>query len=157
MLKSLAGVRETVDAAAIAERVRAEFAQALAARLMELGGGGNILTDQMQSLVMSPSAAVPLPPATKDGAAVAGGDGYVAPWIDSSACTACGECIEINPKMFSYDEKQHAYIKDAKGGPYKDLVRAAEKCTAQVIHPGTPADSKEKDVDKLIKRAEKYN
>ena len=45
----------------------------------------------------------------------------------------------------------------AKGGPYKDLVRAAEKCTAQVIHPGTPFDPKEKDVDKLLKRAAKYN
>jgi pyruvate-ferredoxin/flavodoxin oxidoreductase len=48
-------------------------------------------------------------------------------------------------------------VKDPRGGPYKDLVRAAEKCTAQVIHPGLPADRSEKDIDKLIKRAERFN
>jgi len=36
-------------------------------------------------------------------------------------------------------------------------VKAAEKCTAQVIHPGLPKDKSEKDIDKWIKRAEKYN
>ena len=79
------------------------------------------------------------------------------PWIDSAQCTSCDECIGINPKIFAYDENKHAFVKNAKGGPYKDLVRAAEKCTAQVIHPGTPFDPKEKDIDKLIKRAAKYN
>ena len=63
----------------------------------------------------------------------------------------------INPKIFAYDGHHHAYIKDPKGGPYKDLVRAAEKCTAQVIHPGTPADPNEKDAAKLLLRAAKYN
>ena len=72
-------------------------------------------------------------------------------------CTSCNECININAKIFAYDADQHAYVKDPKGGPYKDLVRAAEKCTAQVIHPGTPCDPKEKDVDKLVLRAAKYN
>ena len=65
--------------------------------------------------------------------------------------------MNINSKIFAYDADKHAYIKDAKGGPYKDLVRAAEKCTAQVIHPGTPFDPKEKDADKLLKRAAKFN
>ena len=63
----------------------------------------------------------------------------------------------INSKIFAYNEEKRAYVKDPKGGPYRDLVRAAEKCTAQVIHPGTPLDPKEKDIDKLLKRAEKYN
>ena len=52
--------------------------------------------------------------------------------------------------------EKKAYVKDPKGGPFRDLVRAAEKCTAQVIHPGTPADRSEKDIAKLIKRAKKY-
>ena len=43
-----------------------------------------------------------------------------------------------------------------KGGSYKDIVRAAEKCTAGCLHPGTPWNMAEKDIDKLIKRAEKY-
>ena len=89
--------------------------------------------------------------------AEASSNGYTAPWIDSAQCTSCDECTTINGKIFAYDEKKHAYVKNAKGGPYKDLVRAAEKCTAQVIHPGTPYDPKEKDIDKLLKRAAKYN
>ena len=40
---------------------------------------------------------------------------------------------------------------------YRDLVKAAEKCTAQVIHPGLPADRGEVDIDKWIARGEKYN
>jgi len=36
-------------------------------------------------------------------------------------------------------------------------VRAAEKCTAQVIHPGTPLNPNEKDAAKLLARAAKYN
>ena len=46
--------------------------------------------------------------------------------------------------------------KDPKGGPFKDIVRSAEKCTAGVIHPGTPANADEPGLEKLIKRAAKY-
>ena len=49
-----------------------------------------------------------------------------------------------------------AYVVDARAGTYKDIVRAAEKCTAGVIHPGTPFNPNEKDLDKLVRRAEKY-
>ena len=48
-------------------------------------------------------------------------------------------------------------IKDPNGGPYKDIVKAAERCTARVIHPGLPRDRSAKDIDKWIKRAEKFN
>ena len=99
----------------------------------------------------------PLAVAASAAPQAADGDGYIAPWIDSAQCTSCDECIGINPKIFAYDENKHAQIKNAKGGPYKDLVRAAEKCTAQVIHPGTPFNAKEKDLDKLTARAAKYN
>ncbi len=34
---------------------------------------------------------------------------------------------------------------------------AAEKCTAMVIHPGLPRDRSEKDIDRWIKRGEKFN
>ena len=59
--------------------------------------------------------------------------------------------------MFAYNENKKAYIKDPNAGPYSHLVKAAEKCTALVIHPGLPKDRSEKDIDKWIKRGEKFN
>ena len=81
----------------------------------------------------------------------------MAPWIDSPECTSCDECIKINPSIFEYDDQKHAFIKDPKGGPFKDLVTAAERCTARVIHPGLPRDPNAKGMDKWIKRGSKYN
>jgi len=147
LLKSLAGVRPQVTVSD-ADQVRAEFAQSLAARLMEMAASGDLLGG-------GPVAAIAAAPAMAT--APNGDEDYTAPWIDSAQCTSCDECIGINPKIFAYDDRKHAFVKNPKGGPYKDLVRAAEKCTAQVIHPGTPFDPKEKDVDKLMKRAAKYN
>ena len=46
---------------------------------------------------------------------------------------------------------------DADGGPYRDIVKAAEKCTAGVIHPGIPRDQSAKDIAKWIKRGQKFN
>ena len=81
----------------------------------------------------------------------------MAPWLESDECTACDECMKINSKIFAYNGDKKAYIVDPKGGSYEDLVKAAEKCTARVIHPGLPADLTVKDIDKWIKRGEKYN
>ncbi|MCC6368013.1 MAG: 2-oxoacid:acceptor oxidoreductase family protein [Bryobacterales bacterium] len=154
MLKSLAGVRPVVDASEIEQRVKTEFAQNLAARLLELAGNGGMQID-LPAIPASSGAAAAV--AVADPAvAAASENGYVAPWIDSAECTSCDECILINPKIFAYDERKHAYIKDPKGGPYKDLVRAAEKCTAQVIHPGYPAGQSGKETEKLVQRAKKY-
>jgi pyruvate-ferredoxin/flavodoxin oxidoreductase len=83
--------------------------------------------------------------------------GYLAPWIDTPACTSCGECIKLNPDIFQYNQENKAIIKNPQGGPYRDLVKAAERCTAQIIHPGLPKDRGEKDIEKWIARAEKYN
>jgi pyruvate-ferredoxin/flavodoxin oxidoreductase len=159
MLKSLAGVRPSVDTAEIARNAKAEVAQTLISKLRELAGDGIAAAAAPVAAVQAPPASARLVEAAPAAVAVAAppaADGYVAPWIDSAQCTACDECTTINPKIFAYDDKRHAYIKDPKGGPYRDLVRAAEKCTAQVIHPGTPADPNEKDLDKLMKRAAKY-
>ncbi|RPH79224.1 MAG: ferredoxin, partial [Planctomycetaceae bacterium] len=81
----------------------------------------------------------------------------LAPWIDSDRCTACDECIKINPKLFVYGPDKKARIKDPRGGPYSDLVKAAERCTAQVIHPGLPLDRSEKDLERWIARGKKWN
>ena len=77
--------------------------------------------------------------------------------VDSQDCTGCGECMLVNPKMFGWNDKKQAVVLDPKGGPFKDCVKAAEKCPARVIHPGSPADPNEKGVEKLLKRAEKFN
>jgi pyruvate-ferredoxin/flavodoxin oxidoreductase len=78
------------------------------------------------------------------------------PWIDQRLCTSCDECIAISKSLFSYNGTKKAVIKDPHAGPYKDIVRAAEKCSSGAIHPGLPLDPNEKDTDKWIKRAEKY-
>ena len=79
------------------------------------------------------------------------------PYIESARCTSCDECIQINSKIFEYNADKKAFIKNPDGGPYRDLVKAAEKCTAEIIHPGLPRDRSEKDIEKWIKRAEKFN
>jgi pyruvate-ferredoxin/flavodoxin oxidoreductase len=63
----------------------------------------------------------------------------------------------INSNIFEYNADKKAIIKNPDGGPYRDLVKSAEKCTAEVIHPGLPRDRSAKDIDKWIKRAEKFN
>ena len=79
------------------------------------------------------------------------------PYIDTLRCTSCDECININDKMFAYNGEKQAYIKDPKAGKFKQLVMAAEVCPAEIIHPGNPLNPKEKDLDRLIKRAEPFN
>jgi pyruvate-ferredoxin/flavodoxin oxidoreductase len=59
--------------------------------------------------------------------------------------------------MFAYNEGKKAFIQDPDAGPYSHLVKAAERCTARVIHPGLPRDRSAKDIDKWIRRGEKYN
>jgi pyruvate-ferredoxin/flavodoxin oxidoreductase len=77
-------------------------------------------------------------------------------WIESESCTTCDECITINPKIFEYNSNKQAEIKDPKGGPFKDIVKAAEKCSATIIHPGTPQDPNEPDLEKWIAKAEQF-
>jgi pyruvate-ferredoxin/flavodoxin oxidoreductase len=79
------------------------------------------------------------------------------PYIDTAMCTSCNECTNINGQMFAYDGNKQAYIKDARAGSFAQLVQAAEKCPAAIIHPGTPLNPKEKDLEKWVKRAEKFN
>jgi pyruvate-ferredoxin/flavodoxin oxidoreductase len=79
----------------------------------------------------------------------------MAPWLETEECTSCDECIKLNANIFAYNDDGKAYIKDPKGGSYEDLVKAAEKCTARVIHPGLPADPTGQ--EKWIQRGEKFN
>ena len=148
-LKSIAGLSGRVDPEAIANQVRAETSQKLAQGFMAMlsGEGGADLSALVSA---APAAGEPGAPSGN------GAGGFEAAWIEKSECTACDECTQINPSIFEYDADKKAFVKNAKGGPFKDIVRAAEKCTGACIHPGTPADPGEKNVEKLIKRAEKF-
>jgi pyruvate-ferredoxin/flavodoxin oxidoreductase len=162
MLRALAGVEtELVEEVNVEEKVRAEVVGNITRGLMKLAGGnGDAIADlALGDLSGAAPAAVAVAeaPATEaNGAAAATGDS-MAPWLETELCTSCDECTKLNPKMFAYNSDKKAFIQDPNAGPYSDLVKAAEKCTARVIHPGLPADRSEKDIEKWIKRGEKYN
>jgi pyruvate-ferredoxin/flavodoxin oxidoreductase len=147
-LKALAGLSKKVDPHAIAAQVRAETAAKLTAGLMQMLGAEGGAAAIQSALASTPASAGAVAPK--------GAAGFDPVWVEKAECTSCDECVNINPKIFAYDENKKAYVLDPKGGPFKDIVRAAEKCTGKCIHPGTPADPNEKDVEKLIKRAEKF-
>jgi pyruvate-ferredoxin/flavodoxin oxidoreductase len=84
-------------------------------------------------------------------------EGGFEPYIDTELCTSCNECTNLNPKMFAYNDDKKAYIKDPRAGTFQQLVLAAERCTARIIHPGTPLDPDEEDLEKWVKRAEAFN
>ena len=150
LLKGIAGVEEpSAPAENMEEKIRAEVVGKIAQGLMKLAGGdGNGIVD----LVMDD----PADSTTAEAAPIQAGNN-MDPWLETEDCTSCDECIKINPDIFAYNHDKRAYIKDPKGGAYQDLVKAAEKCTAGVIHPGLPSDQTENDLDKWIKRGEKFN
>ncbi|HEX7941175.1 MAG TPA: ferredoxin, partial [Gemmatimonadaceae bacterium] len=97
------------------------------------------------------ASATPTPPADASPESIA-----IEPYIDSERCTTCNECINLNKKLFAYNANKQAYIKDPKGGTFAQLVQAAEKCPVSAIHPGTPLNPKEKDLEKWLKRAQAF-
>jgi pyruvate-ferredoxin/flavodoxin oxidoreductase len=142
-LKNIAGLdRPAVDEEAIAERARAEMVQKLTASLASFGGGVAIDVPAGAAPAARPAASA---------------DGYEAVWIESPECTACDECTKLAPKAFKYNDQKQATVIDPQGTTYANLVKAAEKCTASCIHPGTPWNMNEPGVDKLVARAAKFN
>ena len=155
-LKEMAGMDKVEEAPVDVEsKVRQEVVSKIAQGLMAMASGDGAAVNFDLSAPATSSATAKTT-ANGDGAKSDTGD-YMAAWIDSDDCTACDECMNINNKIFAYNKDHKAYVKDPKGGPYSDIVKAAERCTAQVIHPGTPADRSEKDIDKWIERGEKFN
>ncbi len=157
MLRALAS-EDQPSMESIAEQARRDVVSKIMSGLMQLTSGTG---EGLATLVAGDIAPAAAPVAGKAASAAApvaaASDGYLAPWIDTPNCTACDECIQLNSNIFAYDADKKAVIKNAEAGPYKDLVKAAEKCTARVIHPGLPRNRNEKGIDKWIKRGEKYN
>jgi pyruvate-ferredoxin/flavodoxin oxidoreductase len=107
-----------------------------------------------------PAAATSAPtPAPSPGGTAIATEAAVAlePYIDSARCTACNECTAINKRLFAYNAQKQAYIKDPRAGTFKELVTAAERCPVRIIHPGTPLNPKEKDLDKWVERAKPFS
>ena len=77
-------------------------------------------------------------------------------WIDTPRCPSCNECQLINDRMFGYDERKQAFIKDLTAGTYRQLVEAAESCQVAIIHPGKPRDPNEPGLEELLARAEPF-
>lgn len=151
LLRELAGTdRKPEQDPDFESRIRKEVVAQMTRKLMDLAGDSN--NDSSEALDMAQQD-------IEDRSVDPDSGEYMGPWIDTTECTSCDECIKLNPKIFVYNDDKKAYIKDPKGGSYQDLVKAAEKCTAQVIHPGLPSNHQNlgKDIDKWIKRGEKYN
>ncbi|MFO1522655.1 MAG: ferredoxin, partial [Kiritimatiellia bacterium] len=77
-------------------------------------------------------------------------------WIDTDRCPSCGECRNINDRMFGYNENKQAFVADLKAGTYRQLVEAAESCQVAIIHPGKPWNPAEPGLAELVKRAESF-
>src|ERR1019366_3783909 len=78
------------------------------------------------------------------------------PYIETSRCTTCNECTQINDKMFAYDANKQASIVNPEAGTYRQLVEAAENCQVSIIHPGKPRNANEPGLDELKARAEPF-
>ena len=150
MLRALSGVgKEEISRGEIEQQVRQQVVGQITSGLMHLAGGSGEGLAALAGAAPAPAAEPGAPPA-------AAGD-YLAPWIDTPQCTTCDECTNLNSNIFAYDANKKAIIKNPDGGPYKDIVKAAERCTARVIHPGLPRDRSAKDIEKWIKRAERFS
>ncbi|MCP4186413.1 MAG: pyruvate ferredoxin oxidoreductase [Gammaproteobacteria bacterium] len=148
-LKSLTRDDVVIDEKSIKAQAKAEAAQQLTSGLINLALNGDISAIG--------SVTLPVTTAGGNGAAVpAAAEGFEPVWIETPECTACDECTDINPAMFAYNEEGLAYVKDPTAGSFLDIVKSAEKCTAECLHPGTPFNPDEKNVEKLIQRAAKF-
>ena len=150
-LKSLVGADQRVDLDQVRATARAEMAQSITAGLLALANGGDASALASIAAPMEAGGVAQAMPA----AANLPWD-YEPVWVETPECTACDECTDLAPRVFRYNDQKQAVVIDPKGAPFKDIVKAAEKCTAGCLHPGTPWNAAEKDVEKLMKRAEKY-
>lgn len=77
-------------------------------------------------------------------------------WIETARCPSCGECRNINDRMFGYNDNKQAFINDIDAGTYRQLVEAAEACQVAIIHPGKPRNPNEPGLAELLERAKPF-
>ena len=147
------------------EQVRAQTTSAAVARLAHalLGiddgtpapaiaaeDGLRMLADAAAGAVTDSTATSP--PAVEARTSTPVGEAY----IDSPLCTTCHDCINLNNRMFRYDDNKQAYLADPKAGTFAELVKAAEACPGRCIHPGAPPADDASVTPALIARAQKF-
>ncbi|MBI4501500.1 MAG: 2-oxoacid:acceptor oxidoreductase family protein [Gemmatimonadetes bacterium] len=123
------------------------------------GNGGAAVVVAPEPATAKAAAPAPAAPAAAPAtvtAAQATEELVVEAYIDTARCTTCDECTNLNNKLFAYNDKKQAYIKDPRAGTFRELVLAAERCPVAIIHPGTPLNPKERDLTKWLKRAERF-
>lgn len=156
-LRGICGYLNKVDVEAVRNQAKAEMAQKLTSSLLAMAGGD---VGALASFAGGNGNGNGAAAAGSNGAGNGSGNGAAADWepvwVETPECTACDECITINPKIFKYNGEKRVEVIDPKGGSYQDIVKAAEKCTAGCIHPGTPWNPAEAGLEKLLKRAAKY-
>ncbi|MFZ5541300.1 MAG: ferredoxin [Pseudomonadota bacterium] len=121
---------------------------------------------ELDSLQQAGAAAAAVAPAAAEGAAPAAAPPAIEAavekppsddaWIETARCPSCGECRNINDRMFGYNENKQAYIKDIDAGTYRQLVEAAESCQVAIIHPGKPRNPNEPGLAELLERAKPF-
>jgi ferredoxin len=136
--------------------------------LQELGGIRNshaerLVAQERARWEETRAVATPAPAPTPEAPAPAAAEPEAAParssdepYIETPRCSSCDECIQLNGKMFAYDDNKQARIVDASAGTYRQLVEAAESCQVAIIHPGKPKNPDEPGLDELLKRAEAF-
>jgi ferredoxin len=170
-------IRKDADIAALTARLQAEFEQT---RAQDLEQAINKILyallevdDPVAAILQQPAPAIspetkvvapPPPKAESPKEAVPaqkkGEEKKVAispeAWVETDQCTSCSDCINLVPGVFKYNDNKQVVVHNPKGGSFAKIVAAAEKCPARCIHPGLPQDKNEKGLEKLLKRAEKY-
>ncbi len=160
-LQGLAGTRESHERRLLeAERVRLAAERDLPA---PSDAAATLEVDTSGATAGVPPAPAPQPTAEQDAASPAPPDEATPEvadlpppgeaWIETSRCTTCDECTNLNPRMFAYDDNKQAHIVDLQAGTFRDLVEAAENCQVAIIHPGEPWDPGEPGLDDLRRRA----
>jgi hypothetical protein len=134
--------------------------------LRELGGIGNSHVERALArehrkaeeskpaeVKQAPEAPAPTAPAPAEAEKTRASD---EPYIETPRCSSCDECVQLNNRMFAYNENKQARIVDAAAGTYRELVEAAESCQVAIIHPGKPRNPDEPGLEDLLKRAEPF-
>jgi ferredoxin len=132
-------------------REKAAWEENKRVELEALRSAGGTATTAPEAVAQAP-AAVP-PEAAAEAAAQPPSD---EPWIETTRCSSCNECQNINDKLFGYNANKQAYFKDLSAGTYKDIVEAAEACQVAIIHPGKPKNPNEPGLAELLERARPF-
>jgi pyruvate-ferredoxin/flavodoxin oxidoreductase len=155
-LKDVAA-QSTVNETVVAERIRAELMQRIGASL-GLNGAMAPAPARAAAAATPPTAAM-APTVTTMAASAADSalPDYEPCWVETPECSGCSDCVTLAPGVFALNAERKAVVVNPKGGKFVDIVKSAEKCPAECLHPGAPWNPAEPGLDQLRARAANYN